>query len=383
MTNKKPLRVLYVTHEPNLTGASRSLVDLLAALDRSEVEPIVLLRKQGPLVSKLKELGIAFEIIPYGLAVKGEKTKVPSLVKEVVNAVTVARIRHLIRTRNVDLVHNNSLLADVGMRAARASKLPYVVHVRDLVNEDHNLDFIDEVRIRELMASASMNIFISDFVAKKFRSWIGASPYKVIFNAVNVPGTGSDRKCCPFQNAAYNLFLPGRFASGKGQLDAINAVADLRKKGYKVFLTLAGTVGQEDYYLACKAAVENCPDQAARIEEFIDDVGSEYAKSDVTLMCSSAEAMGRVTAEGMLSGTLVIGADAGATSEIITDGKTGLLYKSGDSRDLAEKIEWAINNNAEAATIASAGADEASRVFDSSAYAEQIISIYRDAVDNV
>ena len=60
------------------------------------------------------------------------------------------------------------------------------------------------------------------------------------------------------------------------------------------------------------------------------------------LVCSKMEALGRVTIEGMYYRNLVIGADSGATAELVKDGMTGYLYKSGNIDDLVKNIEKAI-----------------------------------------
>lgn len=72
---------------------------------------------------------------------------------------------------------------------------------------------------------------------------------------------------------------------------------------------------------------------------------------DIELMCAERETFGWVTVEGMRSGLLVIGANTGATPEIITNMKTGLLYTHGDARDLADKIEWVLKNPSSADEI--------------------------------
>ncbi len=41
------MKVCYVTHKPNLTGANRSLLDLLDGLDRDRYEPVVLVNRRG------------------------------------------------------------------------------------------------------------------------------------------------------------------------------------------------------------------------------------------------------------------------------------------------------------------------------------------------
>lgn len=377
MSSRHPIRVLYITHASNLTGASRSLVDLLSSLDRSRVEPLVLLRKDGPLQAKLDEIDVSYVVCPYVLCARGASTKVPNFVKEFVNRVAVRKVRKLIRGRNIDLVHNNSLLVDVGMRAARVEGLPYVAHIRELVNEDHNLTFINEAHIKSLMSAASCNIFISQFVADKFCSWIGDAPYKVVFNAVSVPGTHASRARRAFSSGPYRLFLPGRFGRGKCQLDAIKAVSDLRGRGIDVTLRLAGGAARDGSYLQeCKDYIEQNQTDGIEIKSFIDDVSAEYVAADAVLMCSRAEAMGRVTAEGMLSGALVIGADAGATPEIIHDGETGLLYNCGDPHDLARKIEWAVANGEEAARIARVGSSYAGDAFDLTVYSQEMMNLY-------
>ena len=52
------MTVCYVTHKPNLTGANRSLLDLLDGLDRDRYEPVVLVNRRGPLLSELKKRDI-------------------------------------------------------------------------------------------------------------------------------------------------------------------------------------------------------------------------------------------------------------------------------------------------------------------------------------
>lgn len=65
------------------------------------------------------------------------------------------------------------------------------------------------------------------------------------------------------------------------------------------------------------------------------------------LVCSHAEAFGRVIVEAMLGGLPVIGNDVGRTSELISDSVNGFLFKNRDSTDLANKIEHFVNNKSQ------------------------------------
>jgi glycosyltransferase involved in cell wall biosynthesis len=50
------------------------------------------------------------------------------------------------------------------------------------------------------------------------------------------------------------------------------------------------------------------------------------------------EPFGRIILEGMISGLIVVATAKGGPSEIVVDGKNGLLFPPGDSEVLAEKI---------------------------------------------
>lgn len=60
-------------------------------------------------------------------------------------------------------------------------------------------------------------------------------------------------------------------------------------------------------------------------------------KIDVSIVAASSEAFGRTIIEDMLSSILVIGCDRGAVPELISNYKTGLLYKYMSSEDLIRK----------------------------------------------
>jgi glycosyltransferase involved in cell wall biosynthesis len=58
-----------------------------------------------------------------------------------------------------------------------------------------------------------------------------------------------------------------------------------------------------------------------------------------------------VMAESLACGTPVIGSRLGAMQEVITDGRTGLHFTTGDAKDLAEKVEWAWSHPSELITM--------------------------------
>jgi glycosyltransferase involved in cell wall biosynthesis len=106
-----------------------------------------------------------------------------------------------------------------------------------------------------------------------------------------------------------------------------------------------------------------------------------YAAAHVVLMCSRSEAFGRVTVEAMKMGRPVVGANAGATPELICDGHTGLLYRQGDPRDLADKLVQLHDDPVRRKTLGKAAQQWACNQFNSAKYGEDLSQVLREALD--
>ena len=77
------------------------------------------------------------------------------------------------------------------------------------------------------------------------------------------------------------------------------------------------------------------------------DIYTEYQRSQFFVLSSDFEGFGLVIVEAMACGIPVVSTDCPyGPSEIIEDGKTGLLAKM-DTKDLAEKMEWMITHEEE------------------------------------
>ena len=81
--------------------------------------------------------------------------------------------------------------------------------------------------------------------------------------------------------------------------------------------------------------------------------------------------------EAQLAGCLVIGANTGATPELIKDGKTGFLYEQGNSKELAKKIMYAIQHSELSREIALLGQQYSYKNYSKEKNAENIIEIYQ------
>lgn len=371
------MKVCYTTHLPNLTGASQSLLDLLSGIKNMDVEPVVLLGKHGPLEEELKKRGIRFHIIPYVHDMKS-KSRVKNLLKPMINALAVKRIRRFLIKEHVELVHNNSFLSGVGMEAALKAGIPYICHNREIIQE-HGLDLYNNAKQLFLLRNAAAAIEISDVVYKKYSRLVPEAHFVVLPDGIEINRYFQERDSI-FEREKLELLLAGRIEPGKGQLEAVKAMEILEKQsGHSFRLTIIGGVGDVDYDRKLRQYVREKKTRSVSFLPFA-DLREIRGKTDIALTCSRAEALGRVTVEGMLAGCLVIGADCGATPELITNGETGLLYCGGDAVALAATIRFAAEHPTEMAQIVQRGQKYAKEHFDLASYASDLYGLYREVL---
>lgn len=371
------MKVCYVTHLPNLTGASQSLLDILSKLDKDKVEAVVLLGKHGPLEEELNKLGIRYKIISYFPEVKNKRNFIINLMKRFANRITLPKIIKFYKEEGFDLIHNNSFLSGVGMEAAYKADIPYICHLRDFVWEDHKIKLLNEKKQYFYLSHANAAIAISNIIREKFQPMAEKTHFETIYDGIDISKYLNKNKKILYDKKV-NLILAGRIAPGKGQLEAIKSMEELAgRKITNVRLQIIGGVGDESYASEIKNYVTSHKLDNVEFIEFTNDLYGLRAECDIGLVCSSAEAMGRVTLENMLTGCLTIGADAGATKELIRDGVTGLLYEQGNYTDLANKIIYAIENREVIREIAIKGQEYAVREFNSENYNDKLYELYQ------
>ncbi len=110
----------------------------------------------------------------------------------------------------------------------------------------------------------------------------------------------------------------------------------LARRGIRAELSLAGA-GQDEPRLRKLAADLGVSQRVLWLRD-VTDVERLYSEADVSLLCSDAEPLGRVTIESTAAGCPLVAAGNSGTLEIVSDGDTGLLYEYGDPVGLANAI---------------------------------------------
>lgn len=156
----------------------------------------------------------------------------------------------------------------------------------------------------------------------------------------------------------------GQVFEDKGQHLLVEALGRMRGEELRFHALIVGAAHEPSYpaRLRARAAELGLGDDL----EFVDFVQEPQALMqicDVVVLASRDETFGLVLIEAMSVGTAVIGSDAGGVPEIIDDGRTGLLFRTGDSDDLYAKLALLHGERKRAKALGRAGAQKAARTF--------------------
>lgn len=326
-------------------GASLSMINIAEALAVQRNKVYIVYPKHPENVSRHKGVtNIYFRNFSMRRSLKDHSimSSIKFWVKEIYNSIAVFILKKKLQNLNLDVIHMNGIDNNVGASIALQLNIPYVWHIRQFLEEDLNCSIFHKNKTYKLMKRADYVIGISKAVCEKYEGILGRK-VELIYNGVEPKDYILPRHA--FEKKPYQILLPGRITKEKGQLDVVKAVKLLLDKGYDIKLKLVG-YGIDSYYEMVKNyAAENNMEKYIEFIEYTDDLKHIRLQSDIGVVCSVKEAFGRVTVENFFSRIVCVGANSGGTAELIHDQYNGLLYENGNEYDLADKIEYLLDEN--------------------------------------
>jgi len=372
------IRICFVSHSGYMGGAERAMLEAIRALTPYGIECYVLLPYDGPLRNELTKLGIISRIIKYKPWMGSNISYWTRLRDLIISLWTVIPILSAIRRWKVDLVYTNTITIYAGAIAAFLSGRPHVWHFHEFGVEDHGIDFLYGKAISQYLVRrlSTLCIAISKAVMTKYSNLIPKAKIVVVYQSVSIAHSAS----CLKLSGSPSCVLVGKVSEGKRQEDAVLALGELSNMGVQAELYLVGDSFPE-YLARLREIVVAC--NIAHLVHFTgySDSSFDYMLSaDIVLVCSRSEAFGRVTIEGMLAGRPVIGAQSGATTELIKDGVTGILYTPGDYKDLAQKILLTYENQTKARAMGDKAKEWALQNFTEERYGKELMLLLLGAI---
>lgn len=373
--------MVFVDHVARLSGGEIALLRLLPALS-SLVDVRVVLGEEGPLVGRLRALGVETEVMPLPERVREVRKEAVRLDRLDPVALAslpgyVGRLSRRLRELDADLVHTNSLKAALyGGVAGRLAGVPVVWHVRDRIAAD----YLPRGAVALVRAASRV---LPTVVVANSRSTLVTLPRKtykqLIYNAVVQDSVRQEVRARPLTTRELEVVgIVGRLAPWKGQHVFLEAFATAFRgthvRGYIIGSAMFG----EDRYaesLHRQAAQLGISDQL-EFRGFREDVEAELTELDVLVHCSVIpEPFGQAVLEGMAAGLPVIASGAGGPAELITSGVDGILTAPGNADELATALRQLQDDRQLRAQLGEA-ARQRSRDFTPERTASKLLDLY-------
>jgi glycosyltransferase involved in cell wall biosynthesis len=361
----RPIRVLYLDHTARLSGGELALLRLLGALDRTRVEPVVVLAEDGPLRERLAQQRVPVHVLPLqaglrevrkdSLGVAGLLRHARSLGGLCSYARSIARFA---REVGIELIYANSLKSDLyGGLAGRLAGIPVIWHVHDRIERDY-LPAPTVSAMRWLARRVPAHV-VANSAATLHTLRLGG----VQRACVVTPGLSAAELAPAAGRGAVNtvprIAIVGRIAAWKGQDLFLQAAVRLREQGIAAHFLIVGAplFGAQDLEFERQLHAFVSRHGLAGCVEFtgFTEVAPLLRTLDVLVHASRIpEPFGQVIIEGMAAELPVIATDGGGVREIIDSGRTGVLVPRGDAAALAQALAQLLSQPAQARQIARA-----------------------------
>jgi len=339
------MNILFVTHEKNLNGASKSMINIIDQLKDKHTFIVVSKTSDGAVQDELRKRNIRIIATAYYIWERPEpkrfldiqwlKFKITwILFGEIVNSYSANKVKQELKGIKIDLIHVNTGVINLGVKLKKILKAPLIWHLREFGKEDFGLvPLISENKFYKKINQADGVITISDAIYNKFSPRLYHPIVKRIYNGVGFENLNLEKTYHLDKNEKLILLMAGKISQAKGQRFGILAVQKMIDIGYKnIELWVAGRGDLDDI------GIDSYSIKSVRMLGQVNNLPEIRKHIDLELVCSRCEAFGRVTVEAMLGGIPVIGTNTGGTPELIIDGFNGSLVEYGNINQLAEEI---------------------------------------------
>ena len=340
---KKKIKVLQVIPKLGFGGAETGCYDLAHFLHEQECKSYIM-TSGGGLIKYIKKEKVKVFKWPV-------HSKNPILI--LLNAIIISFI---ILFYNINIVHARSRApAWSCLIATKITRRKFVTTFHGTYNFTNRFKkFYNSVMVRSNLVIAGSN-FIFSHINENYETFFRKGKRKLLvifrgintsyFNSQKITPTKIDRfsKEHGIDRNNFIILMPGRLTSWKGQkvfIEAIKLVSEKNNVQSFEAIILGSDQGRNVYKKQLLGLAQQY--RLNKIVKFIDhceEMPVAYRIANLVCSCSiEPEAFGRVSVEAQSMEIPIIASDIGGSKETILKDKSGFLFKSGDSKALADSI---------------------------------------------
>lgn len=333
MESVKNIKILFISHEYCIGGATRSLMSMIQGFgeeDKVNIEVLLPYKRNGRAKELLRGQGICFTEMLFRNNIKPLKVKynLKYLIFDILNYLSVKKTVQYIKKEKFDIICSNSTAVDIGSRAAALLKIPHIYYAREMMEEGVGATYRHKKQMHNLLRKADTVVCISKIVEQYYKSIYHLQNTCWFYNGFILDDYFiKDHEI--LKNNGISFIQVGGFMDEKGTLKTIEMLHLLNQMGIKNWNIEFVGGGTEEYILRMKKLIERFSLQSQIIiEDYCMNIKEKLSSKDILIINSQAEGFGRVAIEGMLAGCLVVGKSAGGVAEIINNDKNGLLFRN-------------------------------------------------------
>ena len=384
-------RIGIMTHTAVLSGAELAMLRWVEHIPADRFQPVAVVLRAGPLVDRLRSLGIETHVVPLGgVAATAERSALLSStgLRGVLQIVVfLPRLTRALRELRLDLVQTNSLKSDlIGLVATRLAHVPLVWYVHDRISRDY-LPRPVATFFRVLARLGPRRLVVNSEATRESLRLPAFIAYPGVDPSWGNSSTVADLAAPRHKTAPPVIGLVGRISPTKGQREFVLAAARVLDDHPDATFRIIGSAmfNEADYETEVRGLVdEQGLGDRVHFCGFAKDVAAAMRQLDLLVHASPVpEPFGQVIAEAMALGVPVIATDAGGAVEVLRDGnqELGLLVPPGDSEALAEAIARTLDDPEAARQRAALAVPSVRSRFDVRRTAATLMSVWHDALD--
>ncbi len=340
------MTVCVVMHSAALSGAERSHVEVVENLVGAGCMVHTIMPKpDAGLVELLQAVGSSTSLItayPWWVVPKNHPAPLDINSYWQTNLIS-NEIFEIIESVDPEVVLTQTIVIPQGAIAALALGKPHVWWIREFADRDHDLELpLSPAQMGELIASLSDKVLTNSAAVRDYFFPLNPETALVVHP---IPRLRNVETLNAPLIRTWTIGIVGHLHQGKGQTDAINAIAKLTLEGHEINLVCIGSGSEEALKQLQELAVQLGISDKVSFKGQLQNRLSIYELVDAVAVTSRAEAFGRIPFEATDAGVPVVYSKSGGIVEYMIEGETGLGYMPGNIDELALAIKSLATNS--------------------------------------
>ena len=362
MNNLQEQNILMFTRTMG-QGGTENVVLQICEIIKPMVNKIIVCSCGGVNIKTLNEMGI-------------KHYKIPDIEsKSIRTIITVSmQLRYIIKEENITVIHTHHRMAAFYVSLLRLYKKCL------FLNTAHNTFYNKKLLTKFAYRHANI-VACGKRVKENLVDYFSLpdDQITVIHNAVkafNRPIVENDLIKELRKEGCFIVGNIGRLSEQKGMTYYIQAIPDVLKVHPKTRFLIIGS-GEDEKKLKTLA-------EKIAVERFVfflgyhDDIQNLMSQLDIVVLSSLWEGLPLTPIEAFSVGTAIIATAVDGTTEVVEDGKSGILISPRSFSQIAEKINWFIEHPREIKNMEIAGKERFENEFSFEALRQNYIKYYRN-----